>query len=107
MVTEPTSGRRGRRHGISRTATRAVALVVGYVALMFALGLPLITSRRELLATSALTVAELLFLTAIVAAAAAWALTRARPWRPELATALIAVPLPAGLIALAIWAASR
>lgn len=98
--------RRSRRSGISRTGARAAAIATGYVALMFAIGTPLVVSRRALVTGTAVTLAELCFLIAIPAAVGAFLLTRHKPWRPALAIALTGLPLPAGLICLILYNAT-
>lgn len=96
-----------RRPGISRRGARALAVVTGYLNLMLSIATPLVASVADILAGTALTLAELLFVIGVPAAALAYMLTRRTPWRPSLATALTLVPLPAGLFALLLHVLAR
>lgn len=102
-------GRRtaGRRRGISRRGLRALAVLVGYVCALFALGIAFVSPWREILAGTALTVAFALFLAGAVGALAAYLMSKASNWSPPLAAALTMIPLPSALLSLWLWTFNR
>jgi hypothetical protein len=102
-------GRRyaGRRRGISRRGLRALAVIVGYVCALFALGIAFVSPWREILAGTALTVAFGLFIAGALGALGAYMMSKASDWNPPLAAALTMIPLPSALMSLWLWTLGR
>lgn len=98
---------RRQRRGISRHGLRALAVVVGYVCALFAVGIAFVSPWSEVTAGTALTVAFGLFIAGAAGALLAYAMSKARRWSPPLAAALTMIPLPSALLSLWLWTLGR
>lgn len=96
-----------RRRGISRQGLRAAAVIIGYVCLLFALGIAFASPWQDIAAGTALTVAFALFVAGAVGSLLAYLMTKAKDWNPGLAAALTLIPLPSALLSLLLWTANR
>ncbi len=96
-----------RRRGVSRRGLRAMAVIVGYVCLLFALGIAFVAPWRDIVAGTALTVAFALFAVGALGSWVAYLMSKQREWSPPLAAALTMIPLPSALLSLWLWTANR
>jgi hypothetical protein len=96
-----------RRWGISRQGLRAASVIIGYVCLLFALGIAFASPWQDISAGTALTVALVLFVAGAVGSLLANLMTRSKDWNPPLAAALTLIPLPSALLSLLLWTANR
>lgn len=96
-----------RRRGISRQGLRAAAVIIGYVCLLFALGIAFTSPWQDIASGTALTVAFLLFAIGALGSLIAYLMSRAKDWNPSLAAALTLIPLPSALLSLLLWTANR